>query len=421
MFGQNIEAQVGFYSKALTLQKNEDFLGDIHLKTASALHKLGDDVKAKEELSKYAAHREKKGWNLSSQYSDLKNQLGIEDSSGKDVKEYICIAEDLAYSAFDWQLFVVASTWMLKGNEMIEFSDGNELSFSIRSTRMGKPKVKQGDVWEFKINETGKSDDHPIGSWESRSILRRGGMMRSEKKIECSPLIWRRTEHEPWSCLEEISCYVDYLNMERNVLHLIGENNKQIFLSNDGINLDKGHFVKGKLLKKVIRKEDGTVQTKRDLFNAQKIEKEMALLSFRETVAVIDHVNQKKELFHYVINSHLGGVIRFSECDIKPTEGDLLLVKYVSHKSSKTNKHHVAILDMQLAPEGTENQELVKKLEGYLEVTYKSHGNDYPDFGFVNDIYVPGYQLENAGIMDNKNIKATAVFTGEKWKVVQIE
>ena len=63
--------KIGMLSKALSLEKNEDFLGDIHLDLAKALIDENLLENALVELEAYKKHREIKGWKLSSLFDEL--------------------------------------------------------------------------------------------------------------------------------------------------------------------------------------------------------------------------------------------------------------------------------------------------------------------------------------------------------------
>jgi len=44
-----------------------------------------------------------------------------------------------------------------------------------------------------------------------------------------------------------------------------------------------------------------------------------------------------------------------------------------------------------------------------------------PDFGFVGDLYVPKYLLSKNNISYNCRIQATAIFSGDKWKITKLD
>ncbi len=89
-------------SKALSLEKNEDFLGSIHLELAKALIDENLLENALVELQAYKKHREIKGWKLSSQFDELQQKANSVKQSLNDnrelYKKYIPFAENFAYA-----------------------------------------------------------------------------------------------------------------------------------------------------------------------------------------------------------------------------------------------------------------------------------------------------------------------------------
>jgi hypothetical protein len=82
----DINISISMLCKAITIQKNEDFLDQIHLDLAKLLIKKELNLEAKTELSLYEKHRNKKGWKLSEEFVSLNNKLlevQKSDTSGK--------------------------------------------------------------------------------------------------------------------------------------------------------------------------------------------------------------------------------------------------------------------------------------------------------------------------------------------------
>jgi hypothetical protein len=44
-----------------------------------------------------------------------------------------------------------------------------------------------------------------------------------------------------------------------------------------------------------------------------------------------------------------------------------------------------------------------------------------PDFGFISDYYVSRQLLEKNKILENCQVKASLIFAGDKWKIINIE
>ena len=164
-----------------------------------------------------------------------------------------------------------------------------------------------------------------------------------------------------------------------------------------------------------------------------RIDKEIAVVHFQKIIAVIDGVNKEKNLFHYVGNTTVQGIIRFTETDIIPEEGKFLEIFYTSKKHRTENR--TIIKPIQINETKETNPKLIKSINGILILKYKTSGGtvDFydldeddmsyisPDFGFVGDFYVPKNVLSENKITTNCNITATAIFSGEKWKIIKLE
>jgi hypothetical protein len=132
--------KIGMLSKALSLEKNEDFLGDIHLDLAKVLIDENLLENALIELEAYKKHRELKGWKLSSAFDELHKKASSVKQSLKDnrelYKKYIPFAENFAYADFDWTEVVLVDKWKDdKGKERLTFTDGKTIEFAIGKNR----------------------------------------------------------------------------------------------------------------------------------------------------------------------------------------------------------------------------------------------------------------------------------------------
>ena len=156
-------------------------------------------------------------------------------------------------------------------------------------------------------------------------------------------------------------------------------------------------------------------------------------------IALVDHVNSGKELFHYVINTSLDGIIRFSQTKITPQIGDLIQIRYFRQFNKKRNKHETRTLSIELTDEV--DHPFLKTITGHVSLKYKSGGQTFsyedmyegyshtpsdidltrPDFGFIDDFYVPKYLLRKHGIEKDTKIKAEVLFNGDKWSVFKLE
>ena len=405
--------KIGMLSKALSLEKNEDFLGDIHLDLASAL--IGDNLfeNALIELESYKKHREIKGWKLSSIFDELHKKSSSVELTLKDnrelYKKYIPFAEDFAYADFEWTEVVLADKWKdKKGKERLTFTDGKTIEFVIGQNRFKVFKKSElGQVLKFKLykQEIKKEVENSRFSFRKKFIT-------EHKYI---PLITDKSEKKHWDILEDTFAIIDYINKEKSIIHAITTENKEVFFPQIKNELKIGDFVTAKIYTKKVKDESRT-----ELRQIQKIEKDSAISKFQTQIAIVDGVNEQKQLFHFVISSKLQGIVKFLETDLRPKEGDFIKLSFAS-KTSKDRKLRLKVLDIELTEEINPN--LRKDITGLLEMKYKNYNyeEDVPDFAFIGDFYVPQYLLEKHKIITDCKVNARAIYAGDKWKVTELE
>lgn len=153
-----------------------------------------------------------------------------------------------------------------------------------------------------------------------------------------------------------------------------------------------------------------------------------------EDIAVVDHINSKKELFHYVINSKSDGIVKFSNTTIRPKVGDFIKIKYFKTYNKKLNSYKTNVISIE--PTSEINTSLVKSVTGNITLKYKFDGRTYdyedavstipeidtnqPDFGFVDDYYVPKFMLNKKSVYKDCEVAVKILFNGEKWSVFEL-
>src|SRR5690606_22671269 len=227
------------------------------------------------------------------------------------------------------------------------------------------------------------------------------------------PLIAYKTEKEYWEILNDTFAVVDHINKEKNIIHAITTENKEVFFPQIKNELQIGDFVTAKSYIKKVKDENRT-----ELRQIQKIDKGSVISKFQTQIAIVDGVNEQKQLFHFVISSKLQGIVKFTETNLRPSEGDFIKLSFAT-KTDKDKKLRVKILSIELTEEANPN--LRKDITGIMEMKYKNYDEEVPDFAFIGDYYVPKYLLEKHNITDDCRVNARAIYTGDKWKVTEIE
>jgi hypothetical protein len=242
------------------------------------------------------------------------------------------------------------------------------------------------------------------------------------------PLLIEPLDKPNWEILEDEIAIIDYINEAKSVLHLNTSNGLEIFCKKPSNDYKVGDFVSGKLL--TIRRKDKTFN---DVKNLSKISSDQGILAFPLRIAIVDHINEDKKLFHFVVDDITEGIVRFSESHLRPEEGNFIAVRLVKKLDKKRRKVFYKAIEIQETDE--KNNDLLKSFQGDLELKYKRYGevenyfdlsqqdreNLTPDFAFVSDIYVPQQVLINHKIKHNCYVCGKAILSRNKWKVIELE
>ena len=414
---EELDLPIGMLSKAIKLQKDENFLGSTRLDLADKLIKKNKLEEALVELNKYQEYRIANNKNLSDKFNELKVLVKEVQTHKKDnlelYDEYIIVSENFAYQDILWTELVFIEKWKNdKNKEKLSFTDGHNMSLSINANRFQILKnIEVGQVVRFKLHNKLVEDKIKLHHF----------------KQEYYPLLAEISDKPKWSCLEDTIAVVDYINVEKNIVHAISSDNKEVFFPKEKLSLNKGDFIRAKKLQKKVREE-----IRIDLKDITKVTKEEVINNFNSHIAVIDSINADKQLFHYVVNNRIHGIIRFDETELRPNEGDFIQIRLVQKLDKRQNKLIFKVIEANTTEEST--TALRKDISGLLKLKYRQYGstldwedldeedeeNLKPSFGFISDYYVPKEIIEQSKIDTVCFVDAKVVFNGEKWKVYQI-
>lgn len=410
MFPNNNDLRIGLLLKAKTLERNEDFLGEIHLTLASLWQKEGHSSLANNELQAYVKHRKEKGWNLSNRYYEIQANATscVNNSTEIDFNFYISRAEDYVYGDFDWVDFVITDKWKLDNVERCNLFDGKKTNLCIKINRFPiLKKCKVGDIVQFRC--------YIIEENKLKTFLYSPQTV-SVKKV--TPLIARKTNKEAWSILPIKYGVIDYVNVNKNTLHIITQDSKQTFSKYKGNALPIDSFVKFREFENN-NKDEVHICTA----NVEACSAEEALQHMPNRVVVVDDVNNEKNLFHVVLGpGKVSDVVRFDQTDIRPAIGDFLHITYCI-KKNKEGKKRIKFLDIQTSEIGCNG--VRGTVTGRLKVKYHdeySNYNEEPDFAFIEDFYVHRNILRKYNITTDCDVVAKIILGGDnKWKVYDLE
>lgn len=336
---KNKDIAISMLCKAIMIQPDEDFLGEIRLDLAELLLNNEFVNEGLVELTKYKNHREEKGWKIPERFQTLFSKVSNISTLLSDNKLFY---EKTKTNAEDYILFNIPST--------------NVVLYDVFKNKEGKERLLFTDFKDIEFVTNRK---------KSKSL-------NNAKKDE----------------VFEAKLHFDKTNQKYLVLK--------------------------------IEKSVATIDNLID--NAS------------EEIAIVDHINNQKKLFHYVVNTRQDGVIHFDQTDLRPNIGDFIKIKFYSSDDKKSGKSKINILQVELTQEIKSS--LTKTITGKLKLKYRNDGSIYdyediiddgldidirkPDFGFINDYYVPKYLLEKNYIISNLDLEAQVLFNGEKWSVFNI-
>lgn len=427
-FKTNMDLHIGMLAKALILERNEDYIGPLRLTLAEALITAGKYEHAAIELAKYRAHREEMDRQLPDEYQELNNQVADTEVTDKDndklYAQYATIANDYAYQSIEWtEMILIDSFKNDRGKLKLKFSNGKKVEFLI-SRHLFKEidKIRHGIVYRFKLYEEVVEIENP----NNRGLYRR--LRPTKKKVTFKPLICQSSDMPDWGALDDGYAVIDYLNEKKGVIHAITSDHKTVYIRTDLSNYKVGNLIKGKRL--TVKRRDELVTELKDI---KVIDKAEGLEYFDHALAIVDHVNTNKNLFHYSANHKVQGVVKFNEVDFRPAPGDGLAIVYVLRKNEQNNKIYCTEIDIQ--PSDEDLGKLVQHFSGELCLKYKVGGatydyddpslNDYrresPDFAFVNDYYIPRKLLRSKGISYDCYVTGKAVNVDGEYRVIHIE
>jgi len=289
-----------------------------------------------------------------------------------------------------------------KGKERLSFTDGKTIEFAIGKNRFEVLKQSElGQIFKFKLHKQGikKEVENRLSIFEKKYDV----------EYKYIPLIAEESEKENWSILQIEYGFIEYVNTEKQILHIISNTSNELFQKYDKEFLKKGDYVCFRQYSKTIKDEKRIIP-----IQITKCDKDTAIRNFKNRIVVVDDVNDSKKLFHFVLGKGLlTGIAFFSDTEIRPEVGEFLRV-YFSVKKDKTGKKKLVPMLFEKTDET--DKALQKTISGELEI--KDGG-----FAFVDDCYVSKKTLEQFCIVNDCFVSAKAVYTGEgdKWKVYEIE
>lgn len=417
---EDVDVKIALLCKALSLEKNEDFIGKTRLELARQLIKSKRYGNAAAELTKYKKHYVEMGWRIGPEIDVLLEQCAsatpVSDNSTALYAENISVAEEYAYADIPFTEVTLVDKWKNENSKtMMVFVDGKTIEFVVDKKRF--PILKNshmGQVLKFRLYQDKTTRTIPGDySWQPP---------KKETIIKYIPLTATLSETEDWANLPIQYGYVQYVNTEKRVYHIYLTDSTLVYEHYEQQKLKTGDFVKLRQYNKRVKEE-----TKTFYCCIHKCVDDEAIDKFKCGIGAVDDVNSQRQLFHFVLGHNLGsGIIHYNQTDLRPSVGDCIKIHYfvrdVKDKKSPNNqKKVVEVLRSEASNEI--NNDLIRNISGYLQLNYRDWNEDGDlDFAFIGDYYVHRSILKKYDIISDCHVNAKAVYTGAgKWKVYEIE
>ena len=137
---EDVNVKIAFLCKALSLEKNEDFIGKMRLELARQLIKSKKYANAVVELGQYKKHYVGKGWRIDSEVDVLLEQCSsatpVSDNNAALYAKNISIAEEYVYEDIPFtEVVLVDKRRNENGKTMMFFVDGTTIEFATDKKR----------------------------------------------------------------------------------------------------------------------------------------------------------------------------------------------------------------------------------------------------------------------------------------------
>ena len=383
--------------KALIIEKNENFLGEIHLQLAELLIKENLYANAKEELKKYFDTYTKNSWRIADIYTQQMQLIPsdtIPTNNDDFYRSHLNVADEFVYSDIDWTHMVIIDIYIKEDDKKrckkVRLCAENGLNVTINYAIL-REKIQQ---------------DITIGLCVDAKIVSK------DDHYQC--VLVRVSDLNISDVFNKIAGYIDYYNKEKQCYTILGHNHRRYIIYTH-LKLDCQSYC---LCYEIPEKEHDNNKPYKAIYS-KTIEPIEAVSMFTYRTAVVDNVNEEKQLFHCVFNRGVDMIIHFRETILRPSVGDYVDIKYTLsiNREGKRIRRMIAI-----APAQYSKLELRKlDIQGTIRLNTNLYGNE---FGFVEDYYIPPHLIKqqgNAIVEDGDLVSIDVLFNGEKWQAYHLK
>lgn len=223
------DVRIALLCKAISLERNEDFVGKIRVSLARALIDTGLYAEARCELALYKKHYERKSWRVGPDFVRLFSKVdkpGVELLSGNKgfYAAQIDKAEEIAYSNVPCVMVALVDIWKRGTDRMFSFANSSGLSFSVKQKRYDSlKKARLGQVLGVKFAPC------------LHAVEVSGGTP--------TILLFKQTTEPDWSVLKPLSGVIEYINIDKQFYHIRVPQSPMLFVHYDKLSFSRGDKV----------------------------------------------------------------------------------------------------------------------------------------------------------------------------------
>ena len=311
---EDADTRIALLSKALTMQRDESYLGAIHLKMARLLIDKGMPENALVELNIYAWQRQREGKRPSREWQSMMDELDGVTTDLYDNRDLYSAqleaAEDVLYGKAPWARLAVTKIFMGRDNrERVVLSDGGIITvFAMRGRFELLRTCHEGQVFDVRLQADTDS--------QGNNVFNVVGV--------------KLTDVEDWSIMP-IKYGILFYRKEETGMVLISPADSEDVLAayNLGPEYSPRQYVSYRLvMRRVKDRDEGGAEDVRIVTRAE------ALPHFEQCTVTIDYVHQLKQFAHFAEGPRgVDGIIRLRDIDFTPSDGDRVVITYLIKKS----------------------------------------------------------------------------------------
>jgi hypothetical protein len=320
----DIDLRIALLGKAFTLQRDESFLGALHLKMARLLMDKGMPENALVELNVYARQRQREGRRPAREWQVMMDELeGVETDLYDNRDLYFsCVqpAEDVLYGEAPWARMAVTKIFLGRDNrERVVLSDGGIVTVFVPRARFAPLRqCHEGQIFDVRL----QADVDNQGN----NIFNVVGI--------------NYTDEPDWSILPLKYGILFYRKEDTGMVLISPADAENVIAAyNLGPEFSPRCYVSYRLVMRRVKDRDEPGAE-----DVRIVTEQEALPHFEQCSVTVDYVNDLKQFVHFSDGPRgIDGIVRYKDLDFAPVPGDRLDITYLI-KNSRDGQPGVEVI-----------------------------------------------------------------------------